>query len=130
MLSPEGKIMELFKMPDTDADIFNRLSAIWLLTEKAFLEEVASRPDQGVHSVFKFGMGFGGLRMALVACRIPFEIVRPQVWQQRMGCLTRGDKNVSKKKAQQLWPERVFTHATADAALIAEYGRRFQLGLL
>jgi hypothetical protein len=37
---------------------------------------------------------------------------------------TKGDKNVSKRRAQELFPQLKVTHATADALLIAEYGRR------
>jgi hypothetical protein len=46
-----------------------------------------------------------------------------------MRCLTKGDKNVSKARAQELFPALKITHATADALLIAEYGRRLNLGL-
>jgi hypothetical protein len=54
----------------------------------------------------------------------PFEEVSPQKWQKAMGCMTKGDKNVSKAKAQQLFPQLKITHAIADALLIAEYARR------
>lgn len=117
-------------MPATEADIYNEFASLWLNIEIAYIEEVASRPGNGVASMFKFGMGYGGLRMALVACRIPFETVRPQVWQKRMGCMTHGDKNISKNRAQQLFPTQKFTHATADCSLIAEYGRRLRLRIL
>ena len=45
-------------------------------------------------------------------------------WQKYLGCLTKGDKNVSKAKAQELFPDLKITHAIADSLLIAEYGRR------
>jgi hypothetical protein len=41
-----------------------------------------------------------------------------------MGCLTKGDKNVSKRKAQELFPSTKVTHAIADSMLIAAYGRK------
>ncbi len=44
-------------------------------------------------------------------------------WQKEMGCLTKGDKNVTKRRAQELFPTLKITHAIADALLIAEYGR-------
>jgi hypothetical protein len=78
----------------------------------------------GVTSSFTFGNGFGHLEMALTAAGIPFERVSPQKWQKAMGCLTKGDKNVSKKRAQELFPSIKCTHATSDALLIAEYGNR------
>ncbi len=130
IVSSDGKLMNAWKMPETEADIYNLIAGIWMDIEIAYIEEVASRPGQNSAGTFKFGMGYGGLRMALVACRIPFQSVRPQVWQKRMGCLTHGDKNISKSFAQRLWPEFKFTHATADCAILAEYGRRYQLGLL
>jgi hypothetical protein len=40
--------------------------------------------------------------------------------------MTKGDKNVSKRKAQELFPQLKITHATADALLLAEFGRRAQ----
>jgi hypothetical protein len=100
-----------------------RLIAI-IDTPKAYIELVHSSPQMGVKSAFTFGNGFGHLEMALTAAGIPFERVRPQVWQKALGCLTKGDKNVSKRRAQELFPQLKVTHATADALLIAEYGRR------
>jgi hypothetical protein len=38
--------------------------------------------------------------------------------------MSKGDKNVTKRRAQQLFPQLKVTHAIADALLIAEYGRR------
>lgn len=129
-MAPDGKLVIAQKRPATEREIFDWLSERWMDIEIAYIEEVASRPGQGVASMFKFGMGYGALRMALVACRIPFETVRPQVWQKRMGCMTHGNKNVSKAKASNLWPEFKFTHATADATLIAEMARRTFLRIL
>jgi Holliday junction resolvasome RuvABC endonuclease subunit len=90
----------------------------------AYIEQVASSPQQGVKSAFTFGNGFGHLEMALTARSIPFVRVRPQVWQKALGCMSGGDKNKTKARAQELFPSLKITHATADALLIAEYGRR------
>ena len=91
---------------------------------KAYIEQVSSSPQMGVVSSFSFGRGYGNLKMALTAAGIPFERVRPQVWQKALGCMTKGDKNVSKRRAQELFPDRKVTHATADALLIAYYGTK------
>jgi len=91
---------------------------------KAYLEQVHSSPQMGVKSAFTFGNGFGHLEMALTAAGIPFERVRPQVWQKAMGCMTKGDKNVSKRKAQELFPSIKMNHYIADALLIASYGAK------
>jgi Holliday junction resolvasome RuvABC endonuclease subunit len=90
---------------------------------KAYIESVHSSPQMGVTSAFTFGRGFGWLEMALTAANVPFERITPQKWQKAMGCLTKGDKNVSKRKAQELFPDIKVTHAIADSLLIAEYGR-------
>ena len=120
------------KIPDTLQDLWELLcditsypkSSIDGRSYKAYIEQVASSPQMGVVSAFSFGRGYGNLEMALTAAGIPFERVRPQVWQKTLGCMTKGDKNVSKSKAQELFPDRKITHATADALLIAYYGTK------
>jgi hypothetical protein len=113
------------KMPDTLKDLFDLLLDIASNSDcSAYLEQVASSPQMGVKSAFTFGNGFGHLEMALTACSIPFQRIRPQAWQKELGCMSKGDKNVTKRRAQELFPELTITHATADALLIAEYGRR------
>jgi crossover junction endodeoxyribonuclease RuvC len=91
---------------------------------KAYLEGVNAMPRQGVVSTFKFGMNYGWWQGALTALGIPYERVYPLKWQTLMGCRTGRDKNVSKRRAQELFPRIKITHAVADALLIAEYGRR------
>ena len=93
----------------------------------AMIEQVASSPQMGVKSAFTFGEGFGKLVMLMTALEIPFERVRPLKWQTALGCKTGGDKNITKRKAQELFPEIKITHANADALLIAEYCRRANL---
>jgi crossover junction endodeoxyribonuclease RuvC len=117
------------KMPETIRDLWDLIADISAesVTQDdhpviAYLESVHSSPQMGVKSAFTFGNGFGHLEMALTAAGIPFERVRPQVWQKAMGCLTKGDKNVSKRRAQELFPDIKVTHATADSLLIARYG--------
>jgi Holliday junction resolvasome RuvABC endonuclease subunit len=120
------------KIPDTLQDLWELLcditsypkSSIDGRSYKAYIEQVASSPQMGVVSAFSFGRGYGNLEMALTAAGIPFERVRPQVWQKALGCMTKGNKNVSKSKAQELFPDRKITHATADALLIAYYGTK------
>lgn len=109
-------------MPATERDI-----ADWLAEHDdavAYIEKVHSMPKQGVASSFTFGRGFGVLIGALAALRIRYEFVTPQTWQKAMGCMSKGDKNVTKAAAQRLFPQVKVTHAIADALLIAEYGRR------
>ena len=122
------------KMPDTLQDLWELIrditnfprSAIDGRKYKAYIEQVSSSPQMGVVSSFSFGRGYGNLEMALTAAGIPFERVRPQVWQKAMGCMTKGNKNISKQKAQELFPDKKIIHATADALLIALYGTKQQ----
>ena len=121
------------KMPDTLQDLWELIESIGFEAPdftpyqiKAYIEQVSSSPQMGVVSAFSFGRGYGNLEMALTSAGIPFERVRPQVWQKALGCMTKGDKNVSKRRAQELFPDRKITHATADALLIAHYGTKQQ----
>lgn len=121
------------KMPDTLQDLWELFGSIthslMPVDEryfKAYIEQVASSPQMGVVSAFSFGRGYGNLEMALTAAGIPFERVRPQVWQKSLGCLTKGDKNITKRKAQELFPSLKATHWSSDALLIAEYGCRMK----
>ena len=90
----------------------------------AYLEKVHSMPKQGVASTFKFGLNYGFLIGCLTALKIPFEFVTPNTWQKALSCQSKGDKNVTKAKAQQLFPHLKIIHTIADALLIAEFGRR------
>lgn len=126
-LDADGNARAVARMPETEADV---LALLRSLSGRAVLEFVRAMPRQGVSSTFKFGMGYGGLRMALVAAGIPFDEVTPLKWQRALGCLSKGDKNVTKRRAQELFPGVRVTHAISDALLLAEYCRRWSLGLL
>lgn len=128
-ITPGGKAVAT-KMPDTLKDLYELLRDIDTTNDAggfAMIELVHSSPQMGVKSAFTFGQGFGRLEMALTALCIPFEYVSPQKWQKAMSCLSRGDKNVTKQRAQQLFPSIKVTHGIADSLLIAEYGRRFHV---
>ena len=115
----------------TPMDIYNvivRYSAIKPCI--ALIEKVHSMPKQGVASSFTFGKNYGFLLGCLTALEIPFEYVSPTVWQRYLKCKTKGDKNITKQKAQELFPHLKITHAIADALLIGEYLKRtYYLGL-
>lgn len=118
------------KMPDNHQDLWDLLKRIRDDSEGncfALLEKVHSSPQMGVKSAFTFGQGYGALEMALTACEIAHEAILPAKWQKELGCLSGGDKNVTKDRAQGLWPRIKMTHALADALLIAEYAKRKSL---
>lgn len=112
------------KMTPTDIAITLRRTVF----HKAYLELVGSMPGQGVSSTFKFGVNYGWWQGVLHTSGISFDRVVPLKWQNALQCRTKGDKNVSKRRAQELFPALKVTHATADALLIAEYGRRLNMG--
>lgn len=123
LLCDAGQVADQFTFKGkTEHDIAEWVCA--LPPCSAALELVHSTPQMGCVSAFTFGRGYGFLRGLLCAAKIPFQGVRPLKWQNGLACRTKGDKNVTKAKAQQLWPKEKWTHANADAALIAEWLRR------
>lgn len=145
VLSHDGGIISAMKMPETDRDILDALNIAGRRAE-AFIGRaprervcgviekvnpgVFGRPGakMGVVSAFTFGGGYRALKMALTALRIPYDEALPIKWQNAMQCRSKGDKNITKARAQQLFPGVTVTHAIADALLIAEYCRRVHSG--
>lgn len=98
----------------------------------AVLEKVGPTPKMGRRAAFTFGYGFAVLHMALLASGIRYIEVTPSVWQGYLKCRTKkqggvmakSDKNVTKRKAQQLFPDLKVTNVNADALLLATYCRK------
>jgi hypothetical protein len=134
ILDLAGTIVDVTAMPETAKDVSDYLTEFGPRIRIAALEAVHAMPKQGISSAFKFGRNFGMLHMGLVAHHVPFEFVTPEKWQQPLGCITAGrkgptdhktaKKQLTKARAQELFPQRKITHAIADALLIAEYCRR------
>jgi hypothetical protein len=82
-------------------------------------------------AMFNFGDGYGYIRGLLAAHRIETRLVRPQTWQAGIPGV-RGEKDKGTRKralkehAARLFPSLKVTLKTADALLIADYGRREQ----
>lgn len=129
-ISEDANAVGFIRLDVTEKDISDWFAYQEKEIRFAYIEKVHSMPRQGVASSFKFGVNYGFLRGCLISHGIPFEEVTPQRWQKAMGCLTKGDKNISKARAQQLFPDIKITHAIADAILLAEYGRRLRAGEL
>lgn len=64
-----------------------------------YIEEVGSRTGHGITSSFTFGRGFSILIGVCEALGIPYELIRPQAWQNQFG-LNTGIKDKAKKKQQ------------------------------
>lgn len=111
-------------MPKTERDICDCIEELRCKYKPyAMIEKVHAMPKNGKMALFKLGYNYGLLRATLIASQIPFDEVSPATWQKKLGCLSKGDKNVTKAKAQQLFPHLKITHAISDALLIAEYAR-------
>ena len=130
IMDMEGTYVRAFKFGDkTLTDLFMLFEELELCYQISFcyIENVHAMPKQGVTSCFNFGKQYGGLLMLLTCQQIPYEKVTPVKWMRALSCLSGGDKNVTKSKAQELFPDLKVTHAIADSLLIAEYGRRQRL---
>jgi len=115
---------------------------------RAVVELNSSSPQMGVVSAFTFGRNCERPSAMLSALGIPYEEVRPQVWQRFLHIPPRkkatkgkaGETNTQWKdrlrsKAQQMFPSmdlwdrtKTIQRAVCDAVLIAEYCRRIHLG--
>lgn len=126
----DGRVLVAQPMPKTEKDLLDMLSGLASTHEAgthAVLEQLRPMPStfRGGKGNWYLGGSYFAMRMALIACGIPFDEAVPRKWQGAMQCLTGGDKNVSKRRATELFPTVTkITHATADALLIAEYCRR------
>lgn len=92
----------------------------------AIVEQVGSRPEQGVVSVFNFGEAFGAVTGAVTAMNVPLERVYPAKWKRALG-LIGTDKKASIKLARRKYTQavpflsRVKDHGRAEALLLAHY---------
>lgn len=127
-----GRVIAL-PMPPTTRDLYDYIDSLCDRQAIAFIEQVNAGPSMGSSAAFKFGQIVGEIRMACIAAGLPTHYVSPMKWQRELGLLCKGrglgqgdtaKKNRNKAKAQELYPGIKITHATADALLIAEYGRR------
>jgi hypothetical protein len=133
--------IEAVPMPDTERDVWDWIrGAREVVGERggfAVIEQVGGhtkdqRGTPGMGSaMFKFGMSYGGLRMALIAAGIPFQAVSAPTWHRGLSLSPRkrdeartAYKNRLKARAQELYPQFKVTLAIADALLIATYCAR------
>lgn len=114
------------------------------LPDIVVLEEQHARPNfrvgldgvkkvvQGIASTWNYAEHYGIIRGVLACLDRKVHRVDPGTWKGNMH-LPGGkkNKNVSLDKARVLWPDslwmfkRQLDHGRAEAALLAEYGRRF-----
>lgn len=140
ILDHDGSLLNVFDLPTVEEahgkGTRSRIAPALLQDELigdvrisvAYIEHVASSPQMGVTSSFRFGEAFGATLAVLQCCGIRTELVRPLVWKKALGL--NNDGEVSRARAIELFPnssdlfKRKMDHNRAEAALIAEYGRR------
>lgn len=90
-----------------------------------FIESVHSSPLMGVASAFTFGENFGFWQGRIEAAN-PFSLtfVQPALWQRALGIPVKSSKKDLVAIAKQISKDKNINYKTADAFLIAEYGRR------
>lgn len=132
-------------MPDTEKELWDFLHPFGTPSIRslyhspqsyAILEKVGGvhakhygRADMG-HTSFVFGKNYGICLMALIAAGIHYDLVHPRTWQKHYSLRReKSEKNSLlkgriKEIAKKLFPKTKVTLKTADALLIAEYGRR------
>ncbi len=128
LLTLQGEIVGVWPMPETEHEQVELISEFAGRIAVVALEQVGVMPGQGIASSGKFMRGYGFLRGILHTLLIRTEDVRPQTWQKALGCMSKGNKAVTRAKAQQLFPRcpvRI-TDKIADALLLAEFQRRRQ----
>jgi hypothetical protein len=113
--------VKLSESPDDVVKFFRQY--VDASTSYALIERVHSSPQMGVKSSFTFGVSYGLLQGICAAFRLKRKFVSPARWQTLMRCRTKGDKNLTKKRAQELFPREHVTHANADAMLLCELCR-------
>ena len=131
-----GAQLLTYKMPTTYPDIFSLLSGIKAAYSPANITCVMERvgtgiPGQSSKATATFARHCGHLEMALYALGIPTEEVTPQKWQKAYSNsigtakgLTKTEwKNKLKGLAQRPYPTERVTLNTADAILLAHYGK-------
>ena len=123
-------------MPDTYPDIYNTLSSLQKQYAGyelvAILEDVGKGiPRQSSKATATFARHNGHLEMALYALGIRTIRVTPQKWMKHYSNQLGKSKDVEKREwknklkglAQQMYPSEKVTLKTADAILIANYGK-------
>jgi len=105
--------------------------------DHAVIEQAQAMPGQGVTSCYSIGKGFGYLVGMLAALNVPYQTVRPRIWQKLIftGLRHEDTKAASALFCQRRWPtvdwratercKKVHDGLT-DAACLSEYGFRIR----
>lgn len=134
-LGGNGEVIDVFPMPQTMADLYDTLSEFYDERTVCYMEDVGhGMPGQSSKATATFARHCGHIEMALLALGIPTHTVTPSKWMKSYQLGKSSDfekrewKNRLKSKAQQLFPKQKITLSICDALLIAEYGRKQEVG--
>lgn len=122
-----------FPMPETPKQVLDLLQNY--VTDNdvtVVIESVSAMPKQGVCSMFNFGRHYGELMGICTALGYRILNPKPQAWKKVMLAGTDKSKDASILMCEHLFPEidlvlprcRKPNDGMAEAALLAEYGRR------
>lgn len=129
--APIGSITEICDILET-AEKYAKEKSYSL---ECFVEEVTGyiggKPQPASRS-FVLGKSYGSILGLLVGLEIPFRTVRPQKWQTGLSGV-RGIEYTARKRrlkeiAAERYPQLKPTLKTADAILIADYGKGASYG--
>lgn len=140
----DGALENVFDMPKlyvrrgkTDkAEVDGYTLAALLRTlrpDVAYIEQVGGLPGQSASAAFNFGRAAGAVEYMCKALDYRVEMVPPATWKR--GMKLGGGKDDSRAMAMRQWPSQAHLFARkkdndrAEAALIAEYGRKQQTGV-
>jgi hypothetical protein len=122
--------------------MLRQITAVHQGDVKVTIERVAPMPSfkgpdgedkpqaMGVTSAFTFGEGFGIWQGVCAGLLLPYQFVHPATWKKAMMPGMTKDKDSSRARVMQLYPQctpdiaRKKDHARADALLIAVWAQR------
>lgn len=92
---------------------------------EVWLEGVASRPGQGVASVFSFGDTYGSIRGVLGALEMKVNTITPTKWKKELKISSKEDSLKAIKDLNFGLNLKKKDHNLAEALLIAYYGLNY-----
>lgn len=107
---------------------------VHVVIEKVHAMPGGGQRTMGATSAFNFGMGWGVWLGLIAGIGCPHTLVAPQRWKKAMLADMGSEKDHSRMRAMQLFPAvaKMFSRkkddGRAEAALMAEYGRRLLAG--
>lgn len=128
-MSADQKVISICRHDQTESELIDQFENWDRVAEDEAgvtlcITEKVNSFKAGRKSAMTFGISVGQLDMLPAFFNWRREKVPPGTWMKSLKCLTGGDKNVSKRKAQEMFPHLKIFHYNADALLIAEYTRR------